>query len=187
MLHNNLRHLAPAVFFALIAMAVNAQTQNTPASVQPAAMGSAATESKPELQMKGLDEQAQAAWSAKDWQKVIDLYTQAIALDPKYAHGYRWRAYALLELEQYDLAITDAHKGLKLAPKDGNAYNGLCWTLILAGKATQAQSVCAKGQALDLINLAITANLAGTYLLQGNKDQTSRVRQLFAPRHLNPQ
>ena len=38
-----------------------------------------------------LDEQAQAAWKAKDWARVVDLYTQAIALNPGYAKGWRWR------------------------------------------------------------------------------------------------
>ena len=45
-------------------------------SVAPAKVADAAA------RIKALDEQAQAAWKAKDWARVVDLYTQAIALNP---------------------------------------------------------------------------------------------------------
>jgi tetratricopeptide (TPR) repeat protein len=124
--------------------------------------------------LASIDEQVQEAFNAKDWLRVIGLSSEAIALDPQVSSAWRRRGAARSELEQHDPAIADRRMAVELEPASALANNGLCWSLILAGRSQEARAWCERALAAEPQNLATTVNLGNTYLLQGDKPQAWR-------------
>jgi tetratricopeptide (TPR) repeat protein len=166
--------MAMMVLFAVAGAAMAQDT--TGGTTQKATATAAAAPLNQEVasRIKALDEQAQASWKAKDWARVVGLYSQAIELDPKYAKGWRWRGAARSELGLHDLAIADRRKAVELEPEGSNNHNGLCWSLILESRPKEARPVCEKALEKDAQNLSATVNLGHTYLLQDDKEQAWR-------------
>ncbi|MDR2905321.1 MAG: tetratricopeptide repeat protein [Helicobacteraceae bacterium] len=82
--------------------------------------------------------QAKNAERRGDFQAAINLYSQAIAIDPKDVNAYNNRGLAYIKLENYDQAIEDFAQAIALDstialdPEEvlyynnrGNAHNGL--------------------------------------------------------------
>jgi len=62
------------------------------------------------------------AYNTKDYNKQIELYTEIIELDPKYAGAYNNRGIAYGKSMKYEKAIEDYTKAIDLDPKYKNAY-----------------------------------------------------------------
>lgn len=57
---------------------------------------------------------AKAAYFARRYEQAIAAATRAMALDPAFAHSYRWRALAEAEMGWCEAAITDARAAVRL-------------------------------------------------------------------------
>ncbi|KAH8830551.1 activator of Hsp70 and Hsp90 chaperone [Flagelloscypha sp. PMI_526] len=69
-----------------------------------------------------LKDQGNKAFAAKDYDKAIDLFTQAIALDPKNHVLYSNRSAAKAGKKLWDEALSDAEECIKVNPKWGKGY-----------------------------------------------------------------
>ncbi|KAF7978316.1 hypothetical protein HWV62_927 [Athelia sp. TMB] len=69
-----------------------------------------------------LKDQGNKAFAAKDWDKAIDLFTQAIAIDPKNHVLYSNRSAAQAGKKEWSLALEDAEECIKVNPSWGKGY-----------------------------------------------------------------
>ena len=69
-----------------------------------------------------LFKEAAVARRSQKFVTALDLLSQAVALDPKYAEAYSWKAYLLVRLNQPTEALAEAEKALTL---DANLYSAL--------------------------------------------------------------
>lgn len=69
-----------------------------------------------------LKAKANAAFGAKDFHTSIELYTQALRLDPTEPTFWNNRAMSKAKLEEHGGAIADASKALELKPDYAKAY-----------------------------------------------------------------
>jgi tetratricopeptide (TPR) repeat protein len=70
---------------------------------------------------------AMAHWLLKQYEKCVQDYSKAIALDPKDARSWTNRGSAYNELHQYDKALGDFNKAIEQEPKDAGAWNNAAW------------------------------------------------------------
>ncbi|MCB1626884.1 MAG: winged helix-turn-helix domain-containing protein [Xanthomonadales bacterium] len=59
---------------------------------------------------------AKAAYFSRRYDQAVDSATRAMALDPAFAHSYRWRALAGVEVGQCVQAMADARAAVRLDP-----------------------------------------------------------------------
>src|SRR5438132_5547754 len=58
------------------------------------------------------------AFSSGDYQEAIECFSRAITLRPEVSAGYRYRAYAYLELGDRARALNDLDQAIRLKPDD---------------------------------------------------------------------
>ena len=122
--------------------------------------------------IKALLGHASAAFEAGGYERVIELASRAIDLDPGNVNAYILRGQAYGEGRQdYERAIADLATINRLAPSLADAWGNRGWYLILLGRWREAQEVTARARALDPNYFAWTINLGHAYLLQGNREQ----------------
>ena len=107
--------------------------------------------------------------NAGEFDKAVEAYTRAIALDPANFDAYfnRGNIY-YLQQKNYDAAMADWKKVVSLAPGFPDAYGMLGWLLIETGKHEEAREYCREAWELSLDNMGWTVNFGHTYLLQGD-------------------
>jgi tetratricopeptide (TPR) repeat protein len=102
----------------------------------------------------------------KEYDKAIEAYNKAIAINPNLAEAYTHRALAYTNKGQYDRAIEDCNKAIAINPNDFKAYNnrGLAYDM-------QRQSDMAIEDYNKAIALAIAINpnfdISNVYFLRG--------------------
>ncbi|KAK8861195.1 hypothetical protein IAR55_002014 [Kwoniella newhampshirensis] len=108
---------------------------------------------------------ANKAFAAKEFNRSIDLYTQAIALNPKDATFWNNRAMSKAKMEEHGGAISDATKAVEINPDYAKAYyrRGLAYLSIL--RPTDAVSDFKKALGLEPANKAIRDQLHMTVKL----------------------
>ena len=104
----------------------------------------------------------------KDYDKAIEAYTKAIALDPNYADAYNNRGVAYWDKGQYDRAIEDYNKAITLDPKDAAAYNNRGVAYNDKGQHDRAIEDFNKAIALDPNNASAYNNRGFAYYTNGN-------------------
>lgn len=77
------------------------------------------------------------------------------------------------EMKQIDEAIATYRRNTEQTPADPEAWNGLCWKLILAERAREARAACERSVAIKQTYVN-TANLGHTYLLTGDTEDAYR-------------
>ena len=100
--------------------------------------------------------------------KAIENYTQAIALNSEHADAYWNRSNIYGNQKKYDLAIPDLRKINLLASDFADAYGQLGWFLIMQGKYEEAKAPCLKAHELAPDSYACAVNVGHTYLLTGD-------------------
>ncbi len=72
-----------------------------------------------------------------DYEKAIELYSEALAFNPNYDWAYNNRGIAYIDLEQYEQAISDLNRAIELNPNYANAcYNrGIAYSSLKQYKA----------------------------------------------------
>jgi len=86
-----------------------------------------------------------AALQAGDLDRAIQLYTEAISVDPTQSTFYCNRAAVYTKKEEHEKAIEDAEKALKLDPKYANAYSRLGFALWSLNRLEEARDVYKRG------------------------------------------
>ncbi|GAB4818900.1 hypothetical protein N2152v2_005946 [Parachlorella kessleri] len=67
-------------------------------------------------------DKANQAFKDKHYQQAVDLYTEALAINPSSSVLYSNRAFAHIRLEEYGSAMADASKALECDPQYAKAY-----------------------------------------------------------------
>jgi len=106
-----------------------------------------------------------------EYDKAIEAYTKAIALDPNYAAAYNNRGSAYDDKGQYDRAIEDYNKAIALDPNDAAAYYNRGVAYGNKGQYDRAIEDFNKAIALDPNDAAAYYNRGVAY---GNKGQYDR-------------
>ncbi|ORX34306.1 putative phospho protein phosphatase [Kockovaella imperatae] len=114
------------------------------------------------LEIKG---RANKAFAGKDFTLSIDLYTEAIALNPKDATFWNNRAMSKAKMEEHGAAIADASRAIDLNPSYAKAYyrRGVSQLAIL--RPSDAVPDFKKALELDPSNRAIREQLQATIKL----------------------
>ncbi|MBS0265110.1 MAG: hypothetical protein JSS02_24475 [Planctomycetes bacterium] len=82
---------------------------------------------------------AQQQSTANNHKEAVDLYQEAIQLDPDLSEAYSGRGHSLLALEKYADAGKDFSKAYELDPYNSIALTGVCLSMILVdGKIDEA-------------------------------------------------
>lgn len=108
---------------------------------------------------------ANQAFAGKDFTKSIDLYTEAIALNPKEATFWNNRAMSKAKMEEHGAAIADATKAVSLNPDYAKAYyrRGLSHLAIL--RPTDAVPDFKKALSIEPGNKTVREQLSATIKL----------------------
>jgi tetratricopeptide (TPR) repeat protein len=118
---------------------------------------------------------AGSASAAGDDERVIELTSEWLRLDPKSADAYALRGYAVGErLQDYESAVADLKQVNRLMPDDSDAWGMRAWYLILLSRWDEARKIAARAQALDPDSYAWSVNLGHTYLLKGDRGEAQR-------------
>ena len=104
----------------------------------------------------------------KEYDKSIEAYTSAIALDPNDAAAYNNRGNAYYDKGQRDRAIKDYNKAIALDSNDAYAYVGRGFTYNEKGQYDRAIEDINKGIALDPNLAQAYTNRGVAYYLKGN-------------------
>lgn len=118
---------------------------STPSEKSASSGTSAADKAKAEE----LKAQGNKAIGSRDFNKAIDLYTEAIALDPKNAIYLSNRAAAHTSLKQYKEAAEDARAALKIDSKYAKAYSRLGLALFSLGDSSGALEAYSSGLRIE--------------------------------------
>jgi tetratricopeptide (TPR) repeat protein len=83
------------------------------------------------------------------YDKAIEDYGQAIALDPRLVAAYRNRGAAYFISESYDEALPDYDAAIRLMPDEPGGYADRCSVRVMTGKPKEAKVDCDKAIDLD--------------------------------------
>ena len=96
--------------------------------------------------------------------RAIDDYDHAIAINPSDAASYNDRGTAHREKGQYDLAIEDYDRAISLSPNNAMALNNRCFAKAVVGQLDQALADCNSSLRLRPNNANTLASRGFTYL-----------------------
>ena len=63
------------------------------------------------------------AYSTGEFQEAVECFSRAIKLRPEISAGYRYRAYAYLELGERVRALNDLDQAIRLKPDEAQLYS----------------------------------------------------------------
>lgn len=90
-----------------------------------------------------------SAFSAGDFQEAVECFSRAIRLRPDVSAGYRYRAYAYLELGDRVRALNDLDHAIRLKPDDPQVYADRAVELFAQKAFDQSIADCSRVLALD--------------------------------------
>jgi tetratricopeptide (TPR) repeat protein len=108
---------------------------------------------------------------ARQYERAIGAFTDAIRLDPAYAPAYSERAWAHHLRGVADLALADCDKALQLDPRLGTAYCHRAAALCSMGQLTKAIADCDTALRLDPSSARAYWVRGHAHLLQGDADR----------------
>eukprot|EP00029_Vermamoeba_vermiformis_P011162 TRINITY_DN6072_c0_g1_i1.p1 TRINITY_DN6072_c0_g1~~TRINITY_DN6072_c0_g1_i1.p1 ORF type:complete len:420 (-),score=78.62 TRINITY_DN6072_c0_g1_i1:124-1383(-) len=106
-----------------------------------------------------LKEQGNNAFKAQQYPQALELYSQALQLDPQNYILYSNRSAVFIQLKNYELALSDADMSIKLNPTWAKGYHRKGVALFLLDKHEEAKTVLSKAHDLDPSNETITVSL----------------------------
>ncbi|MBT9169496.1 MAG: TPR repeat-containing protein YrrB [Syntrophomonadaceae bacterium] len=118
-------------------------------------------------------------WFAKGYQhtlnneydKAIEAYTRAIALNPNIAGAYYGRGVAYYNKGQYDRAIEDYNKAIALSPNIAETYSNRGIAYVKKGQHDRAIKDFNKAIALNPNIAGAYSNRGGAYVKKGQHDR----------------
>jgi tetratricopeptide (TPR) repeat protein len=87
--------------------------------------------------------------AAGDLDAAIAKYTQAVALDPRFADAWEGLSMALADKERWEEALTAAKKVVELTPDEQLGYTNVSRIYQRAGNVPDAEAWAAKARVLD--------------------------------------
>ncbi len=108
--------------------------------------------------------------SQGDFQKAIDLFSQAIALNSDSAALYLFRAGSYLELQKFDQAIMDYGSAIQLDPNNAEYFARRAWAYQLSGRTDDAIVDYSKGLTVDPNALDMRMERYQLLLASGQKE-----------------
>lgn len=111
-------------------------------------------------QASSLKDQGNAELSKGNLKEAVDLYTQAINLDPSNHVLFSNRSAAYAKMEKYTEALTDGEKTVSIKPDWGKGYSRKGAALAYLSRWTEAVVVYEKGLMLDPNNQQLKDGLA---------------------------
>ncbi len=144
------------------AQALRSRTQSNTDSASPSVSGRIVSDAETAARAA-----LRTAWQAKDWPQALQQVNALIALHPDDGTLIRWKSHFLSQLGKTEESIATYRRSTELTPNNDDAWNGLCWQLILAQRLPEARAACERSVALKK-NFANTVNLGHTYLLAGD-------------------
>ncbi len=107
----------------------------------------------------------ESLFQTRNWQAIVEICTDFLALDPQYAEAYLVRGTAYFAQDQYTSAETDYRKVADLVPDFGEGHGNLGRVLIVQGRFDDALAPAEKAHELLPDNYAWAVNLGHVYLL----------------------
>ncbi|GMP70352.1 hypothetical protein CsSME_00029232 [Camellia sinensis var. sinensis] len=124
-----------------------------------------------------LETRAKEAFIDDHFELAVDLYSQAIAIDPKNAELFSDRAQANIKLNNFTEAVSDANKAIELDPSMAKAYLRKGTACIKLEEYQTAKAALETGASLAPDDLRFTnlikesnEHIAGTSLPLTNPD-----------------
>jgi tetratricopeptide (TPR) repeat protein len=77
---------------------------------------------------------------AKQYDKAVAAYSQALQYDPRDAYSYHSRGFAFYKKGNYDLAIADLHRALEIEPQEAKSYHVLALSYGRKGQFEEAMA-----------------------------------------------
>ncbi|KAI9030430.1 hypothetical protein DFJ74DRAFT_656613 [Hyaloraphidium curvatum] len=139
-----------------------AAKKQTPAAPAPQPGPAAAKGAVTDADRKKAEEKKTAGnqrMGEKKYEEAIELYTEAIDLDPENAVYYANRAAAYSQSSQHEKAVDDARKAIDVDPKYSKAYSRLGLALYSLELFQDAVDAYEKGLKLDPSNAAMKQQL----------------------------
>ncbi|KAJ3150059.1 hypothetical protein HDU86_006783 [Geranomyces michiganensis] len=128
-----------------------------PANEKPAEKASASASVSAETKAKAEDLKTSGnkEMAAKKYTEAIDLYTQAIALNPENPVYYSNRAAAYTQVSKFDDAVADAKKAVEIDSNYSKAYSRMGQAYFCLSKFQEAIDACDEGLRLDPANASL--------------------------------
>lgn len=118
-------------------------------------------------------EEGNKAYGTKEYRKAIDLYTEAIDLDPSCAAYYANRSAALMMVEQYNKALDDARKAFTLDTNFVKAYLRAAKCYIATGQTNNARITLQTAQNIEPKNKSILDELKNVQVMTDFESQSA--------------
>ncbi len=129
----------------------------------------AETASLPEgTKVEELNEAADAAYAARNWDAALVLYKRVVALDPKHANAWNHLGEVQFALGQLDAAVDLFRKAIQANPYHESAYNNLGAALRSLRKDADAIAAFKKQLEINPLDGSAHANLGALYLDERN-------------------
>jgi tetratricopeptide (TPR) repeat protein len=124
------------------------------------------------------DERAQfilggSYFAQQDYEKAIEQYKKAIAINPSYAAAYNILGYAYRPLEKYDEAEAAFKKYIDLIPNDPNPYDSYAELLMKTGRFDESIAQYKKALGVDPHFSPSFVGIATNLMLQGKHDEAA--------------
>jgi len=112
------------------------------------------------LRAEALKMEGNGAHQAKEYEKAIKLYSQAIELDPANPIYYNNRAAAKIELKDYKSAMLDCQEALSIDPKFAKAFARIGNCFLRLGNFFEARRNFAEALHIEPTNLSLQQNVS---------------------------
>jgi tetratricopeptide (TPR) repeat protein len=122
--------------------------------------------------------------AAKDYDRAIDIFNQALRLGPGDGHAFRRRGDAWLGKDDYDRALQDYDQAIHFDPKDHLAFNNRGWTWYL--KKDYDRAIQNYDESLRLFPTALTFRNRGHAWLD-KKEYDKAIQDYGKAIRLNPE
>lgn len=124
------------------------------------------------------------------YDRAIEEFTKAIAIDPDSAEAYYSRGLAYIMIEDYASAVKDYDKAIELDPS-AVAYNNRCWSYYKMGEYEQALPDCERSLQLNPDDVHALDSRARVYQALGRTEDAiqdfDRIIELGADPELSRQ
>ncbi len=109
----------------------------------------------------------------QNYEKAIEQYKKAIAINPSFAGAYNSLGYAYRPLEKYDDAEAAFKKYIELIPNDPNPYDSYAELLMKTGRFDESIAQYKKALSVDPHFSNSFIGIATDLMLQGKHDQAA--------------
>uniref|UniRef100_A0A069DN47 DnaJ protein n=1 Tax=Clytia hemisphaerica TaxID=252671 RepID=A0A069DN47_9CNID len=123
-------------------------------------------------------EEGNKAYGSKEYRKAIELYSEAIDLEPSKAAFYANRSAALMMVEEFNKALEDARKAFNLDNKFIKAYLRAAKCYIATGQTNNAMMTLQKAKTLEPTNKSVLSELKNVQIMADYENQSANAFEI---------